>query len=126
MTEGGGRRNTRWSYLIRVDQTGARALKWETLANLEPGDRVSKTPHPARITNAETATSIAIDKDIDTRTHALKSWLNQSRIQLQQLPNDLTDHIADHDARVSARTAIELAVASRLRELDGAGEPGFP
>ncbi|MGA2805141.1 MAG: helicase-related protein [Acidimicrobiales bacterium] len=120
VTEGGGRRNTRWSYLIRVDQTGARALKWETLANLEPGDRVSKTPHPARTTNAETAAGIAIDKDIDTRTRTLNSWLNQSRIQLQQLPNDLTDHIADHDERVNARTAIERAVAGRLRELDDA------
>jgi superfamily II DNA or RNA helicase len=120
LTEGGGRRSTRWSYLIQVDQTGARSVKWETLANLEPGERSPKTPHPARITDAETAAGVALGKDVDTRREALSSWLRDSRIQLQQLPNDLTDHIVDHDERVAARTAIEEAVTGRLAELDAA------
>src|SRR5487761_1182716 len=119
-TEGGGRRSTCWSYLIRVDQTAARAVKWETLANLEPGDRVPRNPHPARITNAETAAGVALGKDLDIRKGTLESWLKESRTQLQQLPNDLTDHIANHDERVRARSAIENAVAGRLKELDAA------
>ncbi|HZQ77190.1 MAG TPA: helicase-related protein [Acidimicrobiia bacterium] len=120
VTEGGGRRNTSWSYLIRVDQTGARAVTWEALANLEPGERASKTPHPARSTNAETAAQVALTKDLNTRKDALTTWLAQARTQLQQLPSDLTDHIEGHDERVAARAAIEEAVSGRIKELDGA------
>jgi len=120
LIEGGGRRKTRWSYLIRVDQTGARAVKWETLANLEPGDLTAKTPHPARITNAAAAAQAALAKDLDTRKQALTTWLTQARTQLQQLPNDLTDHLADRDERLATRAVIEQAVGGRIKELNDA------
>jgi superfamily II DNA or RNA helicase len=120
LIEGAGRRSTPWSYLVRVDQTGARAVRWETLANLEIGARVAKTPHPARITNAETAASLALAKDLDTRRQALAAWLTQARTQLQQLPNDLTDHIADREERLGSRAAIESAVGGRITELNEA------
>jgi superfamily II DNA or RNA helicase len=120
LSEGGGRRSIRWSYLVRVDRTAARAVKWEILANLKPGDRVPRSPHPARITNAATAAEVALGKDLDIRRKAFASWLKESRTQLQQLPNDLTDHIVDHDERVEARSAIERAIAGRLAELDAA------
>ena len=95
-------------------------MKWETLVNLEPGDQTSKTPHPARITNAEAAAQLALDKDIATRRQALTTWVTQARTQLQQLPNDLTDHLRDRDERLAARAVIERAVSGRIDELNAA------
>ncbi len=120
IVEGAGRRNTRWSYLVRVDDTGARTVKWEMLANLVAGDLAAKTPHPARVTHAETAANVALQKDLDTRRQALTTWLAESRTQLQQLPNDLTDHIVERDERLATRAGIERAVAGRINELDKA------
>ena len=86
ITEGDGRRQTRWSYLIRADDTGARAVKWETLANLEASEAGPKNLHPGRVANTGTAAKVALDKDLGRRSEVLNSWLNQSRMQLQQLP----------------------------------------
>ncbi len=121
LTEGGGRRITRWSYLVRVDQTGARAVKWETLANLEPGDRTTKSPHPARVTNAETAGRLALHQDLELQETALTNWRAQARTQLLRLPNDLTDHIRKRDERLAARDSIAKAITDRIGELDAAG-----
>jgi superfamily II DNA or RNA helicase len=120
LTEGNGRRSTRWSYLIRVDEIGARSVKWAVLANLESGKRTGKKPHPARVTNSEAAAKNALVKDLEIRELALRTWLNHSRTQLQQLPNDLTDHIADHEERVAARKKISEAVAGRIEDLEAA------
>ena len=50
--EGGDRRTLTLSYLIRADDTGARIVPWELLANLEAREPVAKPPHPARVSQA--------------------------------------------------------------------------
>ena len=120
--EGGGRRTARLSYLVQVDDVGSRTIKWETLANLDPGKRAEKIPHPARIAHAEAAAQMAFNDDIKARREALAAWVDQARTQLQQLPNDLTDHISDQAKRVAARTSIEKAVGRRIEELERAVE----
>jgi superfamily II DNA or RNA helicase len=120
VVEGGGRRTSRLSYLIRSDSTGARSLKWEVLANLERAEPLAKTPHPASRTNADTAAELALNEDLRRRKLALKAWLTQARIQLKQLPNDLTDHIKEQSERLARRATIEGAVAERIDELDHA------
>jgi superfamily II DNA or RNA helicase len=130
VVEGGGRRSSRLSYLVRSDSTGARSIKWETLANLERGDSAAKTPHPSSITHADTAADLALKEDIRKRKLALKVWLTEARTQLLQLPNDLTDDIEDHAERLAARTSITDAVSGRIEELEAAvnieaGDLGF-
>lgn len=120
ITEGGDRRKTRWSYLIRADETGARAVKWEMLANLEAGEPTAKTPRPARITNSETAARVALDKDLAARVEALEKWLAASRTELRQLPHDLTNDIADRDERLAARAGIAQAAEERIATLEAA------
>ena len=62
VVEGGGRRKTAWSYLIRVDETGARLVSWETLSNLKPATKVADRSHPARKSEAEQAAQQALGK----------------------------------------------------------------
>lgn len=45
MTESDGRRSSAWASLVKVDDSGsARAVRWETLANLIPTDSPAR-PH---------------------------------------------------------------------------------
>jgi superfamily II DNA or RNA helicase len=118
--EGGERRTLTLSYLIRVDVTGARAVPWELLANLEARDVIAKVPHPARLTQAASQAAVELAADLGRRQAALTEWLTDARNQLSHLPNDLTDEIADPEDRKSARKHIELAVAERIAELASA------
>lgn len=118
--EGGGRRSVTLSYLIRIDDTGARTVPWELLANLEADGPLSKTMHPARAAQAATQADIAIGADISRRQQALNEWLADARNQLNHLPNELTDDIADAAARKAARQRIETAVHERVTELQSA------
>src|SRR5207237_8292234 len=75
VNEGGGRSINIWSYLVKVDATGARTVAWEILANLEPVAGAAGSPHPAAITNAEHAAGTALERDQRNRTAALDEWL---------------------------------------------------
>lgn len=119
-SEGEGRIQNTWSYLVRVDATGAHSVAWEILANLEPGDGGAGTPHPASITNAEHAASLRLEKDREARTLAMNEWLQGARSQLRKLPNDLTDDIDDSDERKATRNQLEAAVEERIAELEAA------
>lgn len=118
--EGNGRRRNTWSYLIRVDATGARRVAWEILANLEPGEGIAGTPHPASVTNAELAAGRRLDDDRTARTAAMDEWLTLARSQLRKLPNDLTDDIEDRDQRSTTRAQLDAAIEERIKELEGA------
>lgn len=118
--EGDGRARNTWSYLVRVDATGAHPVAWELLANLEPCDEAAGNPHPASITNAEHAASLRLDSDRTARRLAMDEWLQGARSQLRRLPNDLTDDIDDGDARRSTRLQLEAAVEERIAELEAA------
>jgi len=119
-SEGDGRTQNTWSYLVRVDATGAHPVAWEILANLEPGTGAAGTPHPASITNAEHAASLRLERDRKARTLALNDWLQGARGQLRKLPNDLTDDIDDGDTRKATRNQLQAAVEERITELEAA------
>lgn len=118
--EGDGRSRNTWSYLVRVDATGAHTVAWELLANLEPGAEAAGSPHPASMTNAEHAATLALDKDRAARATAMDEWVTGARNQLRRLPNDLTDDIASGDERRATRAQLEKAVEGRIKELESA------
>jgi hypothetical protein len=118
--EGGGRRALTMSYLIRADETGARIVPWELLANLEAKELIAKAPHPARVTLAANRAAAELAADLAGRRAALDEWLLDARNQLNHLPNELTDEIAEAEERKSARKRIETAVAERVAELEAA------
>lgn len=122
VSEGGGRRDVTWSYLVRVDETGARVVSWELLANLEPGAPEPRTPHPANVTDGTVAADAAARKDMAQREASLAEWLAGAKRQLEQLPNDLTDEIIDKGKRIAARSRIKVAVGHRVEELQRATE----
>ena len=117
VSEGNGRREVTWSYLVRVDQVGARPVSWELLANIEPDIQHPKARHPASTSDARSAAEGAAEKDATDRRRALDEWLTMARTQLEQLPNDLTDEINDKDQRIKARNWIKSAVSERVKEL---------
>ena len=115
------RHQTRWSYLVKVDAAGTRLVPWETLANLEAADSaVARVPHPADLTNAEAQARHAASKDETARRSELDGWLNHARVQLQKLPNDLTDDIEDLDDRTASRQRVTAAVGDRIKTLEAA------
>lgn len=118
--EGDGRSRNTWSYLVRVDATGAHTVAWELLANLEPGTEAAGSPHPASMTNGEHAATLALDKDRTARAAAMGEWMTGARNQLRRLPNDLTDDIASGNERRATRAQLEKAVEERIKELESA------
>ena len=115
------RHQTRWSYLIKADAAGTRVAPWETLANLAAANSsVSRVPHPADLTNAEAQAQHAAAKDETARRSELDDWLNHARVQLQKLPNDLTDDIDDPDDRTAARQRVTAAIDERIQALEAA------
>lgn len=119
-SEGNGRTRNTWSYLVRVDATGAHPVAWEILANLEPASESAGNPHPASITNAEHAASLRLEKDRTARAAAMDEWLQGARSQLRRLPNDLSDEIENGDVRRSTRVQLEAAVEERINDLEAA------
>ena len=120
VAEGGGRRKTAWSYLIRVDETGARLVAWETLSNLKPATKVADRPHPARKSEAEQAAQQALWEERDDRTLAMESWVTDARNNLRRLPDDLSNDISNREQRLKIRASTEAAVESRIADLDEA------
>jgi len=119
LSEAGGKRNTAWAALIRVDDAGqAYPVRWEALANLIPTKKPGTTPHPGHEQIA-----------IDTSTHVAKvtltehqrvrtEWFAQARHDLQGLPTDLTIALP-REQRLTLRHQLEVATASRLAQLEG-------
>lgn len=113
------RHHTRWSYLIKADAAGTRVVPWETLANLEaPESPRPRAPHPAELTNAEAQARHAAGNDETQRRGELASWLDHARVQLQKLPNDLTDDIDNAQDRTAARKRVAQAIGERIQELE--------
>ena len=117
------RHHTRWSYLIKVDAAGTRVIPWETLANLEAADSpTSRASHPAELTNAEAQARHTAEIDETARRAELGDWLNHARVQLQKLPNDLTDDIDNAQDRTAARKRVSGAVSERISELKASAD----
>ena len=115
---------TRWSYLLKADNTGTRLVPWETLANLDPATSpVPRVPHPAELTNAEAEARHAADKYATARRSELGAWLNHARVQLQKLPTDITHHIVGNDEeRIAARKRVTEAVNQRIEALQASAK----
>lgn len=117
VTEGGGRRQTFWSYLIRVDAVGAKPVSWDLLSNLRPAASPARALHPAHAADAETIATAAAVEDAAKRRRALDEWLASAGRQLERLPGDLTDDIKDRSARLATQQRLQRAVEDRLTVL---------
>jgi superfamily II DNA or RNA helicase len=117
ITEFGGQRRSTWPFLIRVDGTGARRLRWEWLANLEPDEPHPTALHPGRVLDADLQASEVTTVERSRRAEVLDAWMKGAVAELERLPSALTSHIDDSATRVAARKRVESAVAERLSEL---------
>jgi superfamily II DNA or RNA helicase len=122
VTEAGGRRKSVWSCLMRVDATGARPIRWEILANLQPERTPRGVLHPARAADAdERAAQFLAEKRAAHQT-ALAGWLKTAERELQRLPSALTSGVMDAAERRAIRARVEQAVADRRRDLEQLGQ----
>jgi superfamily II DNA or RNA helicase len=113
-----GLRRTVWQSLVRVDDTGARVIRWESLANLVQCDEPGRVLHPARAADADAAARDAADAERARRMSALADWLAGARYDLERLPSSLTSDIADPATRSAERRRLETAVADNLADLE--------
>jgi len=120
VSEGGGRRETRWSYLVRVDDVGAKPVNWEILSNLRPAARPARALHPAHAADAATAAAAATAEGMANRRKALDAWLASAARQLERLPGDLTDDIKDRSTRLATQQRLQRAAEDRLTVLRAA------
>ena len=119
----GWRYHTRWYYLVKADAVGFRVVPWEILANLEAAEsQYPRAPHPRELTNAKAQARHAADKDTTARRAELETWLDQARVQLLKLPNDLTDDIANTTESTAARKRATEAVNQRIATLKASVE----
>jgi len=117
LSEAGGRRRGTWSTLVRVDSAGARPMRWENLANLAPATTAAGAPHPGRAHDAAARARMAADEEQARRSQALDAWLHVAERELDVLPNQLTNDIADRDARIAERGRLKAMTAQRLADL---------
>ncbi len=115
--EARGKRRCTWSCLIRVDAAGARPVRWELLANLQPAEEPAGPPHPARVNDATARAESAALEEQERRAHALDAWLAVAERELKRLPDQLADDILDRDKRNAERRRLKATTASRLAEL---------
>jgi superfamily II DNA or RNA helicase len=115
--EAGGRRQTIWPFLVRVDDTGARPIRWEMLANLDVGHLHKGRIHPARQTDAEGRARQIVGLEEQRRGQVLEEWLRSAEHELERLPAAITADIKAPDQRRSERKRIEGAVTKRIDDL---------
>jgi superfamily II DNA or RNA helicase len=117
ITEGGGKRRTTWPFLIRVDDAGARLVRWELLANLEPAESGAGRLHPAHRSDADSRAEQAVREEQARRIESLESWLTDAERDLQRLPSTIAGEISDAEVRRATRNRLAVTVKSRLSEL---------
>ena len=124
VSESGGRRKTMWPFLLRVDDTGARPVRWELLANLDVGASPASAtpPHPIRDTDAQNRALLLVREEETRRRAALAEWLAAADRELQRVPSALSSGIGDPTRRQATRDRLRKAVESRLAELRAMAE----
>lgn len=126
MTESAGKRASVWATLIKVDDSGAaRAVRWETLANLVPVDQLGTSPHPAREARALEAALQVAGETVAQHRKVRSDWFAQARRDLTNLPLNLTEGIKDRDTRIRLRQQLQIRTAHRLEELQRLAEVGL-
>ena len=119
MTESDGKRASVWAALVKVDDSGtARAVRWETLANLVPGDIVGTEAHPARQQSAEVAATTVADTTVTEHRRIRGEWFAQARKDLTNLPHELANTIEDRDERITVRRTLQRQTQQRLDQLE--------
>jgi superfamily II DNA or RNA helicase len=118
MTESDGKRASVWATLIKVDDGGnARPVRWETLANLVPGQVQGTEAHPARVQAAKAAVDDVAKATLDEHRKVRGEWFAQARKDLTNLPLALTEEIEDRDERIATRQTLQQQTAGRLEQL---------
>lgn len=119
MTESDGKRASVWATLVKVDDSGnARAVRWETLANLVPSDATGTAAHPAREGAAMGVAREVAEATVAEHRRVRSDWFAQARRDLNNLPVSLTEDIADRDTRVALRRQFQAQTAARVAELE--------
>lgn len=119
MTESDGKRASVWATLIKVDDSGnARAVRWETLANLIPSAQHGTSSHPAREGRALEAARDVAASTVAEHRKVRSDWFAQARRDLTNLPLNLTESIEDRDTRVELRRRLKEQTERRLEELE--------
>jgi hypothetical protein len=117
LSEAGGRRKGTWSCLVRVDSAGARPVRWEMLANLTADETTAGAPHRGRVHDASARAAMAADEEQTRRARALDAWLHVAQRELDLLPNQLTNDIANRDTRIAERNRLKDTTTQRLADL---------
>jgi superfamily II DNA or RNA helicase len=119
MTESAGSRTSVWASLVKVDDGGsARAVRWETLANLVAAPVQGTEVHPARLQAAEGAAAEVAGRTLADHRKVRSDWFAQARKDLMNLPLTITDGIEDRDERIAMRRTLQEQTAERLRQLE--------
>jgi superfamily II DNA or RNA helicase len=119
MTESDGKRASAWATLVKVDDSGsARAIRWETLANLVPTAHAGNSLHPARHSAADAAAHQVANNTVAEHRRVRSDWFAQARKDLNNLPIALTDTIANKDERIALRNHLKTQTAIRLDQLE--------
>ncbi|MGW6197290.1 helicase-related protein [Kribbella sp. NPDC055110] len=119
MTESDGKRASIWAALIKVDDSGnARAVRWETLANLVSTTGPGTGSHPARQDSAGQAAAAVAEDTVAQHRSVRTDWFAQARKDLTNLPLSLTDSIKDRDTRLALRKRLQEQTIERLGELE--------
>jgi superfamily II DNA or RNA helicase len=117
LVEADGQRTTPWAALIRVDDTGARNVAWETLANLMPEPGVAGPAHPGRALDAQARAELLAKEEQGKRREALQAWLTKAERDLRDLPSKISRDIRDRGMRTTVRATLQQTVRQRLDEL---------
>lgn len=118
MTESDGKRASVWATLVKVDDSGnARAIRWETLANLAPTGLPGTRPHPSRVAAAAAAARDVAEATVAEHQRVRTDWFAQARKDLETLPVALAGTVKDRDTRLALRKRLEIQTSTRLDEL---------
>lgn len=119
MTESDGKRVSVWATLIKVDDSGnARAVRWETLANLVPSMQMGTAAHPARQGRAQEVARQIAETTVAEHRRVRSEWFAQARRDLTNLPLSLTEGIEPRDTRVALRHQFQVQTGARIAELE--------
>jgi superfamily II DNA or RNA helicase len=113
----GRRPSVPWAVLVRVDQTGARVVRWELLADLQPAEGGPATPHPASLIDAHACALRAAESESSDRAQDLLRWQAKAEGELRSLPSDLGREIDDRAQRIALRRNVEAMVRQRVELL---------
>lgn len=118
-TEAGGRKTTQWASLIKVDATGdARAVRWETLANLSPTTQQRGEDNPLVAHRAEQAAADTAQRSERDQQQVRRQWFNKARQDLLNLPFLLTQSMKDPIEKSSQFKRLTASIQGRLLELE--------